>query len=74
MFGFSIGNFSFNLSLNINYDFDGGENLNFFNVLEYVFPVSVCNFANLSFETEVPDENLNENVSCGDFDFKRKNY
>jgi hypothetical protein len=66
---FSIGNFSFNLSLGKNYDFEVGESLSIIDGINYVLPSSVCGFSSLNLSVDVPDENLNTSVSCGDYDF-----
>jgi hypothetical protein len=66
---FSIGNFSFNLSDN-SYDFESGESLNLINGSDYVLPSSMCAFeSSVDIVTEVPDENLSGNVSCGSYGF-----
>jgi hypothetical protein len=66
---FSIGNFSFNLSNDVDYNFENDESLNFINGSEYVLPVSVCDFESFTLKPEIPDENLSMNVSCGDYSF-----
>lgn len=64
---FSIGNFSFNLSDN-SYDFSDDESLNFVNSSFIVSSSSVCDYFNVDV-SEVPDENVSEDVSCGDYSF-----